>query len=341
MKIYRRSIQKYAREMKTMLSEMNNKKRSANAGLRLYAAAVLLMILTFAGMPAEAAVKQKGFASPEDAVKAFVAASKANDDKEIIAIVGSGAKDLLYSGDPVSDKERRKRLLEAYDKKNSLVKDGEKMVLVMGENDWPYPIPLVKQGEKWIFDTKAGKEEVLNRRIGRNELYTIQTMLAIVDAQREYAAKDKDGDGLLDYAEKFHSDPGKKNGLYWETKTGEEPSPLGDEVAQARAGGYQKMGKTQKPMPFQGYYFRMLRKQGKNAPGGAYDYVVRGNQIGGFAVVAYPAQYRNSGVMTFLVNHDGTVYQKDLGKNTAAKAKAIMQFDPDKTWNKAEEKPVQ
>jgi hypothetical protein len=341
MKIYRRSIQKYAREMKTMLSEMNNKKRSANAGLRLYAAAVLLMILTFAGMPAEAAVKQKGFASPEDAVKAFVAASKANDDKEIIAIVGSGAKDLLYSGDPVSDKERRKRLLEAYDKKNSLVKDGEKMVLVMGENDWPYPIPLVKQGEKWIFDTKAGKEEVLNRRIGRNELYTIQTMLAIVDAQREYAAKDKDGDGLLEYAEKFHSDPGKKNGLYWETKTGEEPSPLGDEVAQARAGGYQKMGKTQKPMPFQGYYFRMLRKQGKNAPGGAYDYVVRGNQIGGFAVVAYPAQYRNSGVMTFLVNHDGTVYQKDLGKNTAAKAKAIMQFDPDKTWNKAEEKPVQ
>jgi len=324
-----------------MLSEMNNKKRSANAGLRLYAAAVLLMILTFAGMPAEAAVKQKGFASPEDAVKAFVAASKANDDKEIIAIVGSGAKDLLYSGDPVSDKERRKRLLEAYDKKNSLVKDGEKMVLVMGENDWPYPIPLVKQGEKWIFDTKAGKEEVLNRRIGRNELYTIQTMLAIVDAQREYAAKDKDGDGLLEYAEKFHSDPGKKNGLYWETKTGEEPSPLGDEVAQARAGGYQKMGKTQKPMPFQGYYFRMLRKQGKNAPGGAYDYVVRGNQIGGFAVVAYPAQYRNSGVMTFLVNHDGTVYQKDLGKNTAAKAKAIMQFDPDKTWNKAEEKPVQ
>ena len=324
-----------------MLSEMNNKKRSANAGLRLYAAAVLLMILTFAGMPAEAAVKQKGFASPEDAVKAFVAASKANDDKEIIAIVGSGAKDLLYSGDPVSDKERRKRLLEAYDKKNSLVKDGEKMVLVMGENDWPYPIPLVKQGEKWIFDTKAGKEEALNRRIGQNELHTIQAMLAIVDAQREYAAKDKDGDGLLEYAEKFHSDPGKKNGLYWETKAGEEPSPLGDEVAQARAGGYQKMGKTQKPMPFQGYYFRMLRKQGKNAPGGAYDYVVRGNQIGGFAVVAYPAQYRNSGVMTFLVNHDGTVYQKDLGKNTAAKAKAIMQFDPDKTWNKAEEKPVQ
>jgi len=321
-----------------MLPGMNIKKRSANAVIRSYAAAVLLIILTVAGMPADAAVKQKGFASPEDAVKAFVAASKANDDKEIIAILGSGAKDLLYSGDPVSDKERRKRLLEAYDKKNSLVKEGEKMVLVMGENDWPYPIPLVKQGEKWIFDTKAGKEEVLNRRIGQNELSTIQTMLAIVDAQREYAEKDKDGDGLLEYAEKFHSDPGKKNGLYWETKAGEEPSPLGEEVVQARAGGYQKMGKTQKPMPFQGYYFRMLRKQGKNAPGGACDYVVRGSQIGGFAAVAYPAQYRNSGVMTFLVNHDGTVYQKDLGKNTPVKAMAIKQFDPDKTWQKAEVK---
>ena len=320
-----------------MLSEMINKKRSANA-VRLYAAAVLLMILTFAGMPAEAAVKQKGFASPEDAVKAFVAASRANDDKELIAILGSGAKDLLYSGDPVSDKERRKRLLEGYDKKNSLVKEGEKMVLVLGENDWPYPIPLVKQGGKWIFDTKAGKEEVLNRRIGQNELHTIQTMLAIVDAQREYATKDEDGDGLLEYAEKFHSDSGKKNGLYWETKAGEEPSPLGELVAQARAEGYQKMGNTQKPMPFQGYYFRMLRKQGKNAPGGAFDYVVRGNQIGGFAVVAYPAHYRNSGVMTFIVNHDGTVYQKDLGRKTAEKAMAMTQFDPDKTWNKAEVK---
>ena len=320
-----------------MLSEMNNKKRSANP-VRLYAAAVLLMILAFAGMPAEAAVKQKGFASPEDAVKALMAASKANDDTEIIAILGSGAKDLLYSGDPVSDKERRKRLLEGYDKKNSLVKEVEKMVLVIGENDWPFPVPLVKQGEKWIFDTKAGREEILNRRIGHNELHTIQTMLAIVDAQREYAAKDEDGDGLLEYAEKFHSDPGKKNGLNWETKAGEEPSPLGELVVQARAGGYQKMGKTHKPMPFQGYYYRMLSKQGKNAPGGAYDYVVRGNQIGGFAVVAYPAQYRNSGVMTFLVNHDGTVYQKDLGRKTAEKAMAIKQFDPDQTWQKSEVK---
>jgi hypothetical protein len=340
MKIYRTSIQEYAREMKTMLSEESTKERSAHPVIRFFAAAVLLMISAFSGLQADAAVKQKEFASPEDAVKAFVAAAKANDDKEIIAIYGTGGKDLLYSGDPVSDKERRKRLLEAYDKKNSLVKEGEKMVIVIGENDWPFPIPLVKKGEKWIFDTKAGREEVLNRRIGQNELYTIQTMLAMVDAQREYAAKDKDGDGLLEYAEKFQSDPGKKNGLFWETKQGEEPSPLGELVADARAEGYTRTGLKQKPMPFHGYYFRMLRKQGKNAPGGAYDYVVRGSQIGGFAIVAYPAHYRNSGVMTFLVNHDGTVYQKDLGKNTAAQAKAMTRFDPDKTWIKAEEKPV-
>ena len=319
-----------------MLPSIYRKKCSAREAFVTIACAVAFMVVVFAGFTAEAAVTQKGFASPEDAVKAFVAATKANDDKEIIAIYGTGGKDLLYSGDPVSDKERRKRLLEAYDKKNSLVKEGEKMIIVIGENDWPFPIPLVKQGEKWIFDTKAGKEEVLNRRIGQNELYTIQTMLAIVDAQREYAMKDLDGDGILEYAEKFRSDAGKKNGLFWKTKEGEEPSPLGDLVASARAEGYTHADSKDKPVPFHGYYFRMLRKQGKHAPGGAYDYVVRGNQIGGFAVVAYPAAFGNSGVMTFMVNHEGVVYQKDLGKNSAKTAKAMTSFDPDKTWKKVE-----
>lgn len=326
-----------------MLPDMSNKKGFAKGATRLPVMGfLLLLILIVTGMPADAADKQKSFTAPEDAVKALMAAARANDDKELIAIYGTGGKDLLFSGDPVSDKERRKKLVEAFEKKNSLAREGEKMVIVIGENDWPFPIPLVKKGEKWIFDTKAGKEEVLNRRIGRNELYTIQTMLAIVDAQREYAGKDWDNDGFLEYAEKFESDPGKKNGLYWEANEGEEPSPLGELVVQARAGGYMKAGRTQKkPMPYHGYYFRMLGKQGKNAPGGASDYVVKGNQLGGFALAAYPAQYRNSGVMTFLVNHDGTVYQKDLGKNTAARAKAITQFDPDKTWSRAEEKPVQ
>ena len=314
--------------MKTMLPGMNNL-------FRIFAGAVLVLIMTIAGTTAEAASKQKSFASPEDAVKAFVAALKADDNKEILAIFGKGAKDLMVSGDPVSDGARRKKGLEAFDKKNSLVKEGEKMVLIIGEKDWPFPIPLVKQGEKWVFDTKAGRKEVLNRRIGQNELSTIQTMLAIFDAEREYASVDRDGDGLVEYAGKLLSDPGKKNGLYWPTKEGEEPSPLGELVAKAKAGGYTK-GSTKKPEPYNGYYYLMLAKQGMNAAGGAFDYVVKGNQIGGFAVVAYPAKYGNSGVMTFIVNQDGAVYQKDLGKNSEKTAQAMKAFDPDSAWKKVE-----
>jgi hypothetical protein len=181
-----------------------------------------------------------------------------------------------------------------------------------------------------------GKEEILNRRIGENELSTVQTLLAIVDAQREYAMSDRDTDGIREYAEKFGSDPGKKNGLYWATTPGEEPSPLGELVADARAEGYTRTGAKQNPIPFHGYCFRMLKRQGKHATGGAFDYVVKGNMIGGFAVVAYPAIYGSSGVMTFMVNHEGVVYEKDLGKNTATTAKEMKSFDPDKTWRKVE-----
>jgi len=319
-----------------MLPEMNNKERSARYLLLTFAAAVLCMILAFSGLQADAAAKQKGFASPEEAVKAFIAAIKANDDKEVIAIFGPEAKDLVSSGDPVRDKQRREKFLQAYDQKNSLAKEGDKMMLSVGENDWPFPIPLVKKGDQWVFDTKAGKEEVLNRQIGKNELDTIQTMLAIVDAQREYAMTDHDGDGLIEYAEKAWSEPGKKNGLYWETKEGEEPSPLGEMVVKARAEGYSKKGSKSNPVPLHGYYYRLLNKQGKNAAGGAYDYMVKGNQIGGFAVLAFPAKYGVSGVMTFIVNHDGVVFQKDLGRNTEKAAKAIKKFDPDKTWKKTQ-----
>jgi|MudIll2142460700_1097286.scaffolds.fasta_scaffold06456_5 hypothetical protein len=338
MKKYRTSIQEHVREKKTMLPKMDNKERSAHAVIRFFSTAVLLMILTFAGMTADAAVKQKGFASAEEAVKAAMAAVKSGNDKEMLAIFGVEVKEVMFSGDPVSDKQRRERFIHAYDQKNGLSKEGDKMVLTVGEKDWPFPIPLVKKGDQWFFDTKAGKEEILNRRIGQNELSTIQTMLAIVDAQREYAMNDRDGDGVLEYAEKFRSDPGKKNGLYWQTKEGEEPSPLGELVVQARAEGYTKAGSKSNPapFPFHGYYFRMLMKQGKHAPGGAYDYVVKGKQFGGFAVVAYPAEYGNSGVVTFVVNHEGVVYQKDLGKNTAKAAKAMTAFDPDKTWKKAQ-----
>ena len=336
MNIHRTSIREHATEMKRMLPEMNDTERSLHHSIRFFAASLLLLILAFAGMAADAAVKQKGFASAEEAVKAAIAAVKADDDKEILAIFGPEAKEIIFSGDPVSDKERRERFIHNYDQKNSLSKEGDKMILIVGEKDWPFPIPLVKKGEQWFFDTKAGKEEILNRRIGQNELFTIQTVLAIVDAQREYAMKDLDGDGILEYAVKFRSDPGEKNGLYWETKEGEEPSPLGDLLVKARAEGYTTKGTKDNPVPYHGYYFRMLNKQGKHAQGGAFDYVIKRNQIGGFAVVAYPATYGNSGVMTFVVNHEGVVYEKDLGKSTAKIAKAMTAYDPDKTWKKAE-----
>lgn len=319
-----------------MSPEMNNKERSALYAFRLYAVAVVVIISVFVGLTAEAALKPKGFATPEEAVKVFVTALRSNDDKELLAILGTAGKELISSGDPVSDKQRKERFVSSYDLKNSLTKDGDKMVLIIGEKDWPFPIPLVKKGEQWIFDTKMGKEEILNRRIGENELSTVQTLLAIVDAQREYAMNDRDNDGIREYAQKFGSDPGEKNGLYWATKQGEEPSPLGELVADARAEGYTRTGPKQNPIPFHGYYFRMLKKQGKHAAGGAFDYVVKNKMIGGFAVVAYPAVYGSSGVMTFMVSHEGVVYEKDLGKNTATTAKAMQSFDPDKTWRKVE-----
>jgi hypothetical protein len=295
-------------------------------------AAAMVVIMTFAGNSL-AAVKQKSFTSPEEAVKALITSGRNNDNNEMSSIFGANAKDLIFSGDDAADKQRRENFLAKYDEKNMLVREGNRTTLIIGKDDWPFPIPIVKKGETWSFDTQKGKEEVLNRRIGENELFTIQTCLAIVDAQREYAMIDRDGDNLHEYAEKFASDPGKKNGLYWETKEGEAPSPLGQLLAQAKAEGYSKKDKKG-PVPYHGYYYRIIKAQGKNAPGGAYDYIIKSNMIGGFAVVAYPAKYGNSGVMTFIVNHDGEVYQKNLGNNTEKTAKAMTKYDPDKTWVK-------
>jgi len=313
---------------------MNNKERSPLYLFRFLATVVVVMGLTFAGIAAGAAAKQKGFATPEEAVKAVITAMRNNNDKELIAIFGPSAKDLIFSGDAVADKQRRELLLRKYDEKNSLVPEKGAMVIVIGKDDWPFPIPLVKKDNAWFFDTDKGREEILNRRIGDNELSTIQTMLAIVDAQREYALKNISKEDIPEYAQKFMSDPGKKNGLYWETKEGEEPSPLGPAIVQAKKAGYKKSGN--KPSPFHGYYFRMLKKQGRHASEGAIDYIVKGKMTGGFAVVAFPAKYGNSGIMTFIVNQDGVVYQKDLGKNTAKAAMKIESFDPDKTWKKTE-----
>ena len=314
-----------------MLPKINNKKN------RLRIAFVALVLTTaICDWSYAADAKQKSFSSAADAVKAAVAAAKNNDDKELLAIFGAQAKDLISSGDPVADKQRRAQFLKAYDEKNRLVTEGENTIVVIGNNDWPFPIPLVKKGDSWIFDTEKGREEILNRRIGANELYTVQSLLAVVDAQREYAMKDRDKNGLLEYAQKFVSDSGKRNGLYWEAKAGEPQSPLGPIMTQARSEGY-KGQPSSTPSPYHGYYYKILTAQGKNAPSGAYSYLVKGKMIGGFAVVAYPATYGNSGVMTFIVNHDGKVFQKSLGKDTASSAKSMKEYNPDATWTEVKE----
>jgi hypothetical protein len=279
---------------------------------------------------------QTSFASAEKAVTSLVDAVKANDMQKLSAILGEGSEDILSSGDDVADSQGRAKFIEIYTEANSLVSEGEsKQVLILGKEKWPFPIPIVKKDKDWVFDTMAGREEILHRRIGRNELNTIQTCLAYVDAQREYAMKDLDSDGKTEYAQKFASDPGTKNGLYWKAKEGEGLSPLGSFAALASAEGYAR-NKEDKPTAYHGYYFKILFAQGGNATGGAYDYVVKGSMIGGFALVAYPAEYGNSGVMTFIVNHDGVVYQKDLGEDTEAIANSLEKFDPDKSWTACE-----
>ncbi len=263
-------------------------------------------------------------------------AVKAADADAIVAIVGPASRSWIFTGDKVADANDWKRFAAAYEEKNALVKEGDaKSVLNVGKDDFPFPAPIVKRGGQWAFDAEAGREEIINRRVGRNELDTIQALLAIVDAQREYASKDADGNGLADYAARFVSTPGKKDGLYWETKAGEPQSPLGPLAAKAVKEGYGGKAKSGQPVPYNGYYFRILTGQGASAPGGKYDYLVNGKLFGGFAVVAYPAKYGVSGVMSFIVNHDGVVYEKDLGAGTAKVADAMKRFDPDKTWRKA------
>jgi hypothetical protein len=293
-----------------------------------------LAFLCASAQVALSATTQKVFSSPEEAVKGLMDAAKANDTKPLLSILGPEAKSFLETGDPVSDRESRERFLKFYEEANTLVKSGDsKAILEVGKDKWSFPIPIVKENSGWRFDTKEGREEVINRRIGRNELDVIQVCLAYVDAQMEYYRRNPLNGQLLQYAQKFLSTSGKRDGLYWEAKTGEEPSPFGELAARARAEGYK--GKTGKPIPYHGYYYKILTGQSSNAPGGAYDYVVRGRMIGGFGMVAYPAQYGSSGIMTFLVNHDGVVYEKDLGPSTAKIAASMTRFNPDKSWKEA------
>jgi hypothetical protein len=322
--------------MKSLAIEASPRKLFGHCRL-VISVAIAGLVIGLSHFSFAATAQQKSFPSSEEAVKAAIAAARAADQKELAAIFGPGSQELISSGDNVADEQRRLEFLKAYDEKNRLVTEGNKMILVVGNNDWPFPIPLVKQGSGWVFDTAKGKEEILNRRIGRNELDVIQVVLAYVDAQREYAMKDHDGDGLLEYAQKFRSDPGQKNGLFWQAKPGEEQSPLGPLAAQAVKEGYGQNKGSDKPWPFHGYFYRILTAQGKSAPGGAYSYLVKGSMIGGFALVAYPAEYGNSGVMTFIVNHDGKVFQKDLGKNTASIAHNMTEYNADKTWTEVKD----
>ena len=320
-------------EEKAMLINIWNQKRRSMCRLGF---AILAAVMMSAGSDQgvfAADAGQKSFKSPEEAVKALIDATKGNDTKELMAIFGPAGKELILSGDGVADQVGRDRFVKAYEMMSRVVSEDEKKaILHVGNRDWPFPIPIVKEGESWFFNTKAGKQEVLNRRIGRNELNAIQVCLAYVDAQREYALRSRDKSGLLEYAKRFVSKKGKKDGLYWEANEGEEQSPLGPLAAKAAKEGYG----LKKSSPYHGYYYKILRAQGENAPGGAYDYVVNGKMIGGFALVAHPAEYGNSGVMTLMVNHEGAVYQKDLGKETEKMVSATKKYDPDKTWKKVE-----
>ncbi|MHC4043932.1 DUF2950 domain-containing protein [Bradyrhizobium sp. 23AC] len=297
-------------------------------GLKLLRRAALPGIVALALVTTARA--QQSYPTPEDAASALAAAAKIGPS-DVLKVLGRAGDDIVSSGDEVADADIRARFVSMYDAKHSIKAEGnKKATLVLGPDDFPFPIPLVNTKAGWEFDTDEGRIEVLRRRIGRNELDAIQTALAYVDAQNEYADKDR-GEGAGIYAQRFLSTSGKKDGLFWRDDS--DPSPLGPLVAEASAEGY-KPG--EKLAPYHGYYFRILKGQGSDAPGGALNYVVKGKMIGGFGLIAWPAEYGNSGVMTFVVNHAGTVYEKDLGARTDFIAPRTMLFDPDQTWKKVD-----
>jgi hypothetical protein len=305
----------------------------------LWRSILCVVIFLCHGCAKDRAVQPEAFASPEQAVQALTDAVRSDNAEKLLAILGSDGNPILFSGDEVADRNGRNEFLALYEQKHSLA-DGEAQgaqgkTLVIGNSDWPFPIPIVKDRQKWVFDAEAGKEEILNRRIGRNERSAIEVCKAIGDAEHDYALLDPDGDGVSEYARKFASDESKRDGLFWSTAEGEPLSPLGELVALACEEGYVPL-KTA-PTPYHGYFYRILTAQGPGAPGGAMDYVVKGKLVLGFAVVAYPAEYDNSGIMTFIMGADGVVYQKDLGDDTAKLAATMKTFDPGEGWKKAEE----
>ena len=277
------------------------------------------------------------FASPEDAVKALIGAAKAGQVADLMTILGAEGKELIESSDPATARQNRRVFIVATGEQWHLEDAApNRKTLVIGNEDWPFPVPLVKEESGWRFDTAAGSEEVIARRIGRNELAAIATVHAYVTAQRRYAEQAHDGNPAGVHATRFASDPGKENGLYWPAKDGQQRSPLGDLVAQAAAEGRAVGGERSQPSPFHGYYFRILLSQGSAAKGGKSRYVAKGLMSGGFALVAWPAQYDVTGVMTFVVNQDGIVHEKDLGPDTDAAARKMTAYNPDKSWRQVQ-----
>jgi hypothetical protein len=309
-----------------------------SAALSSLVAAFALPAVAADAVPANVRTpNQQHFATPEAATEALLAAVRADDAKRIRAVLGPGSDKVISSGDPVADREARGRFVAAFDKHSRIEPEGDaKATLIVGENDWPLPFPLIKHADGWRFDTRSGAEEILNRRIGRNELSAIQVCLAYVDAQREYAVTQGNRDGMHEYATRLVSTPGKRDGLYWPMKEGHPLSPLGPLAEKAKEEGYGQP-RNAAHEPYHGYFYRVLTSQGRDAPGGAYDYLVHGKMIGGFALVAYPARWGASGVMTLIVNHDGVVYEKNLGKATAAIASTMTHFDPDSSWSKTQQ----
>lgn len=298
---------------------------------------LFVLIASLAVLTACSPAKPKTFESPEAAVQGLIDAAQSGDVKPVLKVLGEASEPLLSSGDPVADKNGREEFVERFKEANSLDKTNpDSITLEVGSDKWPFPFPLVKADGGWHFDSAAGAEEIINRRVGENELSTIQSCLAFVDAEREYYMLNVEKDPLQHYAGKLISSDGKKDGLYWPTADNEEPSPLGEAFARARAEGYLQETKPPKSTPFHGYIYRLLTGQGPAAKGGAYDYVVNDKLLGGFALIASPAEYGNSGVMTFIVNHDGVVYSRDLGPDTTKLALAIDKFDPAEPWKREE-----
>jgi Protein of unknown function (DUF2950) len=285
---------------------------------------------------AQTATPQRTFATADQAAAALVAALQANDTQALYAVLGPGSEKLISSGDPYADAEGSRRFLAAYAEQHKLEPAGpDRMLLDVGSNHWQLPIPIVETAGSWHFDSAAGAQELVNRRIGRNEISAIRTLLACVDAEKAFFAL-TGAQGHAEYAARLVSTPGKRDGLYWPAASGADESPLGPLVATAEAEGYPGELVSGKQAPYQGYYFRILKAQGNDAPGGAKDYVKDGRLTGGFALIAWPASYSASGIMTFIVDQDGIVFQKDLGPDTATAAAAIIRFDPDLTWSRVE-----